>query len=158
MVDQAPEIIEHSVGKRPFDPADHGWDRDSGDRFVGQIGPIWRRMTDSREEFGFVAEEKHLNRNGNVHGGMLVALFDHALGQACYRLVGADAALATIQINTQFMRLANPGDFVTASAEILRQTRSLLFIRGECRVDREAILAGDAMVKRTGQAHAAAGA
>lgn len=132
-----------------FDPADHGWQRDPNDRFVSQIGQIWRRAIDGKEEFGFVAEEKHLNRNGTVHGGMLVALFDHALGEACYRLVGDDAALATIQLNAQFMQMAHPGAFVVSSADILRQTRTLLFIRGECRVGGEAVLAADAMVKRT---------
>lgn len=132
-----------------FDPADHGWTLDPNGGFVSQIGPIWRQVIGDSEMFGFVAEDKHLNRNGIVHGGMLLTLFDQALGEACYRLTGDDAVLATIQLNAQFMRAARPGEFIACSVEILHRTRSLLFIRGECRVGGEAILAGDAMVKRS---------
>lgn len=131
-----------------FDPEAHGWERDDTDRFVCHVGQFWRRVDEGRESVGFVASEKHLNRNGTVHGGMLVTLFDHVLGSECHRVVPQGERMATVQINTQLIRMAYPGEFVTATASVIRATRSLIFVRAMCCVRDEPILSGDAVVKR----------
>ena len=61
---------------------------------------------------------------------MLVA--DHGLGMVsldqtgCYRQ-------ATISLNVQFVSPANLGDFVEVDAEVVKQTRSVVFLRGTLR-------------------------
>lgn len=131
-----------------FDPAAEGWTVDPWDRFISHVGPVWRKTVEGRRDVGFIAADQHLNPNGFVHGGMLVTLLDHVVGLACFDAAGADAALSTIQISTMLMRHAERGDFVTARAHVVRMTRSLIFVRAECIVGSEVILAGEVTVKR----------
>lgn len=132
----------------PLDPALHGWEEDPEVGFVTHIGQVWRRLVNGREEIGLVVQAKHLNRNGALHGGMLASLFDHAVGSSCFRAMGQEARLATIQIGTHFLHEARLHDFVVCHIEIARITPSLLFLRGECQVDGAPILSGEAIVKR----------
>jgi acyl-coenzyme A thioesterase PaaI-like protein len=47
--------------------------------FTKLVGPIWMREMDSELRLGLLVEKKHLNRAGNVHGGMLMTFADQAM-------------------------------------------------------------------------------
>ena len=47
--------------------------------FGDLVGPIWRREENGQLRFGFVVAPKHLNRAGNLHGGMLMTVADQAM-------------------------------------------------------------------------------
>ncbi|MBX6369120.1 MAG: PaaI family thioesterase [Rhodospirillales bacterium] len=85
----------------------------------GEDGPV----------FGFIAEAKHANVRGVVHGGMLMTFADEALGRTVAEAVG-DRPLATIQLDTHFLAPARLGDFVEARARVTRRTRSVVFVEG----------------------------
>ncbi len=115
---------------KPFDPAAHGWERVEGHNFGELVGPIWRR---GDPHFGFVAAEKHANHIGIVHGGMLMTFADQAMGMTGRRATD-DKPHATIELNMQFVGAVQIGDFVEAHCEIVRMTRSLLFIESKLKV------------------------
>ncbi len=110
-----------------FDPAAHGWDRVNGHNFGELVGPIWRRGDGL---FGFVAAEKHRNHTGVVHGGMLTTFADQAMGMTGRRATG-DKRHATIEMNIQFIGAVQVGDFVEAHCEVVRLTRSIIFMRSK---------------------------
>jgi uncharacterized protein (TIGR00369 family) len=113
-----------------FDPAAHGWERVRGHNFGELVGPIWRR---GDALFGFVSTDKHRNHRGIVHGGMLTTFADQAMGMTGRRKTG-EKPHATIEINMQFIGAVKVGDFVEAHCEIVRETRSLLFIESKLKV------------------------
>jgi uncharacterized protein (TIGR00369 family) len=113
-----------------FDPAAHGWERVRGHNFGELVGPIWRR---GDALFGFVSTDKHRNHRGIVHGGMLTTFADQAMGMTGRRATG-EKPHATIEINMQFIGAVKVGDFVEAHCEIVRETRSLLFIQSKLKV------------------------
>ena len=115
---------------QPFDPAAHGWERVRGHNFGELVGPIWRR---GDALFGFVSTDKHRNHRGIVHGGMLTTFADQAMGMTGRRATG-EKPHATIEINMQFIGAVKVGDFVEAHCEIVRETRSLLFIESKLKV------------------------
>lgn len=49
------------------------------DDFTTLAGPLWSRLEAGAKRYAFLAEQKHLNRYGGVHGGMLLWLADKAL-------------------------------------------------------------------------------
>jgi hypothetical protein len=68
------------ANERAFDPAAHGWEI-MLQISANLVGPIWRaKGRRSRLRFGFVVAPKHLNRAGNLHGGMLMTFADQAMG------------------------------------------------------------------------------
>ncbi len=99
--------------------------------FQATVGPFYsKRHDDGTITFGFPAEKRHANPNGVIHGGMLVTFIDHVLGFYVWRAIG-DNKCATISLNCDFLSSARVGDWVQARGEITRQTRSVVFCRGE---------------------------
>jgi uncharacterized protein (TIGR00369 family) len=114
-----------------FDPAAHGWQEIVNPTAFGDlVGPIWRREDGERLRFGFVAAPKHLNRAGNLHGGMLMTLADQAMAMTARKASGSKRH-ATIELNIQFVGAVRLGDFVEAHPEIVRATRSLVFMQAK---------------------------
>ncbi len=64
---------------KAFDPAAHGWEIVNNTPFGDLVGPIWKHETPERLRWGFVVEPKHLNRAGNLHGGMLMTFADQSM-------------------------------------------------------------------------------
>ena len=65
-----------------------------------------------------------------LHGGMLMSFADQAMGMTGRRATG-DKPHATIEMNIQFIGGVKLGDFVEAHCEVVRETRSVMFIEGK---------------------------
>ena len=113
----------------PFDPVAAGWEARRRNDFPDFNGPIWEKRENGARVFGFQADARHANDRGVVHGGMLMTFADHALGELALDAVERKL-LATIQMNTHFLRAAQVGDFVEARGNITRQTGRLIFMHG----------------------------
>lgn len=119
----------------PFDPAAQGWLELKSDNYIGLVGPLWGRPASEetergRRRYGFLAERRHLNANGIVHGGMILSFTDHAVGMAA-RSINKANRQATVQLDTQFLSGVEDGEFVEARCRVARETKSLLFMAGE---------------------------
>ncbi|MCC7273609.1 MAG: PaaI family thioesterase [Alphaproteobacteria bacterium] len=112
-----------------FDPSAQGWKQRAAHGFSELVGPFWARREDEGWAYGFVAEPKHVNPRGVVHGGMLMTLVDQALSIIVWE-AAQRRSCATIQLDTHFVAAVKPGDFVEARGKVVRQTRSLVFIHG----------------------------
>ena len=120
----APDASEPAAA---LDPAHDGWDADTDPDFIGLIGPLWRRNDGEGWSYAFLAESKHQNRRGVVHGGMLTAFADQALGFTAWH-VNERQSQATVQLDVHFINAVRAGDFVEARCKVVRRTRSLLFM------------------------------
>ena len=114
--------------KAAFDPAANGWIEQPTADFPTLVGPFWMSEADQTFRLAFVVERKHLNRAGNVHGGMLMTFADQVMALTGRRATG-DKRHATIELNIQFVGAVHLGDFVVAQAEAVRTTRSVTFMR-----------------------------
>lgn len=117
----------------PFDPAAAGWERHREEGLIDLLGPLWRRDDEGVRRIAFLAEERHRNFRGVIHGGMILTFMDQSLGIAAWEANGYQPQ-ATIQLDVQFVDAVRPGEFVEGFASVSRQTRSLMFMRGEARV------------------------
>ena len=114
----------------PFDPAATGWvqvGRDHG--LIALVGPFWTKPDSDNRLYGMLAEARHLNRQGIVHGGMVMTFADHTMAMASAAAAG-DRTQATIQLDTQFIDAVREGDFLVGECRVVRQTRSLMFMAG----------------------------
>lgn len=119
----------HVIPPEPaFDPMRAGWTpvvREDG--MVALVGPFWIKAEGEGSIYGFLAEKRHLNRQGVVHGGMVMTFVDNSLGMAASAANGGRRQM-TIQLDTQFIEGVKEGDFVEARCRVVRQTRSLMFM------------------------------
>lgn len=135
-----------------FDPAAKGWTiRDDEPGFIDLVGPLWQHGEGESIAFGIVVQEKHLNRRNVVHGGMIMTFADQALGLTAREVTGG-LAQATIQLDTHFIAPAVAGEFISVKAEVVRRTRSILFMRGTLSVGERAIASSQGIWKMLSKA------
>lgn len=111
----------------PFDPAAEGWTAMPDRGFIELVGPLWQKREPDGLACGFMAEARHLNRGGIVHGGMLMTFADQAIGFASIE-AAPEGRRATIQLDTHFVAAVREGDFVVARCRVVRRTRSVMFM------------------------------
>lgn len=115
------------------------WSAIEDDGFIGLVGPI---LTCDQDPFHyrFDAVTKHKNRAGFVQGGMLMTFADRAMGTAARSHV-PDRRQSTVQFDMQFMRAVRIGETVDIKCEVLKETRTLIFLEGKLTVEGEVVAA-----------------
>jgi uncharacterized protein (TIGR00369 family) len=120
------------------------------DPFEVHVGPAYQQGEPGSRCFAFRVDERHVNRRGVVHGGMMLTFADLALGAAAWDLTDR-APCVTLGMQTQFLKPARIGDIVEVQPQLLRRTRALLFIRGDFLVDGEPVFTATSVWKLLGQ-------
>jgi uncharacterized protein (TIGR00369 family) len=94
-------------------------------------------------------ERKHLNGSGAVHGGMIMAFVDFALFATANDKLKDERAV-TITCNTEFVGAGREGEILEARAEVIRDTRHLVFIQGRITQGGDAIATFSGTLKKLG--------
>ena len=127
-----------------------GWNSFASGPFPEIAGPYRARREGEGWAYAFVTDERHLNRNGVVHGGALMSFADDTLGATLWEIAGR-RPISTVQLNTHFVAPVRAGDVVHLRAELVRQTRTLLFVRATLDVQGRTVAALDGIWKILGE-------
>jgi uncharacterized protein (TIGR00369 family) len=133
----------------PFDPAAEGWEPVASAAFGTLVGPIWQREEGERLRFGLVVAPKHTNRADNLHGGMLMTLADQALAFTARKETGK--AHATMELHIHFVGVVRVGEFVEVRTEVVRATRSVVFLEAKMLVDDRVVATANGIWKIIGE-------
>lgn len=142
----APSCDSRESMKRPRPPID---DADpppgfvslaAGAGFAAANGPWFERIADGRAVRGFRAAPRHANALGLVHGGMLAAFLDAAMGAAAWRATGRRCV--TVRLVTDYLTHGRIGDWIEADAEVAGFDDSVAHVVGRLYGRRHPILAG----------------
>ena len=95
--------------------------------FLEAIGPV--QVRDGGEELvlGLRAEERHTNHRGTVQGGLLSTFVDFALGRAIEADADDGKDRATVSLTVDFLKPAQPGDWIVARTRVDRVGATLSF-------------------------------
>lgn len=101
-------------------------------------------------EFAFQPLEAHTNYGGTVHGGVLSALADSAMGCAILSDLDGDHWLATVDMVTNFfVPVRVPGPVVRINGRVRKRSRTTAFAEASLHVkDREVAFATSTYVIR----------
>ena len=120
------------------------------DPFEVFIGPVFEHGALGEKTFALPIDERHVNARGVIHGGMLMAFADCALGQAVWDVTG-NAPSVTLNMQGQFLKIAKAGDVVLVKPELIRRTKAFVFMRGDFKVKDEPVFAVTSVWKLLGQ-------
>jgi uncharacterized protein (TIGR00369 family) len=107
-----------------------GWQLLADDTFIGGMGEVLERRRDGLVEIALRTTERHRNLSGVVHGGVVMALFDRAIGVNC-RNARPDERMATATITINLMRQVQVGDFIEFRCRLRKEGRKAYFADAE---------------------------
>jgi uncharacterized protein (TIGR00369 family) len=126
-----------------------GWRMPDTDPFELHAGPFYcRQSADGARQSAFRVTRNQLNCNGVVHGGCLMAFADFALFWIAYDELRAAGAV-TASFSSEFLDNARQGDLIVATGEVLRSTRSMIFVRGLISCGSRPLLNFSAILKKS---------
>ena len=121
-----PEGFEPHFRKSPFtDP----WE------------PLYSRRTERAVILGLRLAKAHTNARGLIHGGLMAALADNAMGYSCAQATGWRSSFVTISLAVDFTGSADIGQWLAVESEVIRTGSTICF--AQCLVK-----ADDAVVAR----------
>jgi uncharacterized protein (TIGR00369 family) len=95
--------------------------------FIDMVGPLYHCRSEGGLLVGFRAEEKHCNRSGFVHGGLLCTVADIALGYNAAGFGGAETPMVTASMTIDFAGSASAGDWVVYRADVQKVGKKVAF-------------------------------
>ena len=120
-----PEGFEPHFRKSPFtDP----WE------------PLYSKKTEKAVIMGLRLARPHTNARGLIHGGLIAALADNAMGYSCAHAMGWASSLVTISLAIDFVGSAEIGQWLSIESEVIRTGSTICFAQSLIKAD-EAVIA-----------------
>jgi uncharacterized protein (TIGR00369 family) len=119
------------------------------DPYETAIGPFYFRMDGEKARCAFEPRRDHLNGGGAIHGGALMSFADFALFAIAHNAL-AGTKTVTLTMNSEFIAAGDLSGMVEAQGEVLRVTRSLVFVRGLLTQVSRPLLAFSGTLKKIG--------
>ncbi len=129
----APESAAFDNAPDPENPGWHLWELKDDRRFNAQVmGKLITRVeADGAVRLRMFPELKHTNLLDIVHGAATLSLIDISLF-SCGHMLGLEGmeGSVTLDLSTQFIGGGLPDRPMDAVAEVLKETKRLVFLRG----------------------------
>ena len=99
--------------------------------FLALVGPFYvRQEAGSPMVLGLYASDRHINRYGVVHGGMLSTLADIAIGLNISGLGKHFERALTLNLSVDFIGAAHEGDWIEVHVQLTKEGGRVRF--GDC--------------------------
>ena len=104
------------------------------------LGFVPRAAAPGTATWQYQVNREHFNGNGVVHGGLVMALLDTAMGHAVAALVAPEGFNAAAQMSVHFLEPIRAG-LITARAEVRKCGKRLAVVEAELTDEQGTILA-----------------
>lgn len=117
--------------------------------------PIFSKREPGKVVLGLHIREAHCNGRGMLHGGLIAALADNAMGLSCVEVLTAagrkpEGGLVTVSLSTDFIGAAKLGQWVAFDTSYVKTGRTLCFAQAFVTADGEVIARADARFRLLG--------
>jgi uncharacterized protein (TIGR00369 family) len=99
--------------------------------------PLYSRKTEDAVILGLMAQAAHTNSRGFVHGGLISALADNAMGLSCSHRLGGEASLVTVNLTLDFLGSAQVGQWLEFTTAFVKTGGTLSFAQAFVAADGE---------------------
>ena len=108
--------------------------------FMKHLGGLeLKQISDTQYEFIVEVKEMHLNTGKIAHGGFLSTIADTGMGTAAHKIAG-DRRCVTINLDMKFISAGQLGDKLEGNVNILKKTKTLVFINCEISNDKDIVV------------------
>jgi uncharacterized protein (TIGR00369 family) len=108
--------------------------------FAAANGPWFEKIEDARLVRGFLAGPQHANSLGIVHGGMMAAFLDSAMGSTVWHVLKRRAV--TLKLSLDYLGPGRVGEWLQADAEVMGEDEHAVQVRGRLYGRRHEVLTG----------------
>ncbi|MDB5479237.1 MAG: thioesterase [Caulobacteraceae bacterium] len=116
--------------------------------------PLFSRRTEEGVEIGLVAAPAHANSRGFVHGGLIAALADNAMGLSCGLKIDGAAGLVTVNLAIDYLGTATVGQWLKITPEVVKAGTNLCFAQAIVTADGRPCARANATFKVVGRSAA----
>jgi uncharacterized protein (TIGR00369 family) len=102
--------------------------------------PLYAKRTDKAVILGLWLAKPHTNGRGLIHGGLIAALADNAMGHSCAHVIGGQSSLVTISLAVDFIGTAQTGQWLAVESEVIRTGHTICFAQSLIKAD-DAVIA-----------------
>ena len=127
--------------------------RPLGGGFLQAVGPIYVKREAGRSIFGLLVEEVHCNAKDMCHGGMLASLADVVLGIGGLEQAAVSGFFVTVNLTQDFLAPVPLGAWLEARVELLKATRTMMFVQGVFTVEGEPVLRANGVFRMPRPGH-----
>lgn len=112
--------------------------------------PLYSKVLPDRVMLGFWVREVHTNARGMLHGGLIAALADNAMGMSCAIVMqqqgreAEEAKPVTVSLATDFIGVAKLGQWVEIDTRYVKTGKTLCFAQAFITANGEVIARADA--------------
>ncbi|MEQ1783377.1 MAG: PaaI family thioesterase [Hyphomonadaceae bacterium] len=116
--------------------------------------PLFSRVLEDRVIIGLYVREPHTNSRGMLHGGLIAAVADNAMGLSCVQVLTQQGrkpvgGLVTVSMATDFIGAARLGQWIAVDTQYVKAGKTLCFAQAFVTADGEVIARADARFKVT---------
>ncbi|MCP4620435.1 MAG: PaaI family thioesterase [Bradyrhizobium sp.] len=99
--------------------------------------PLYSKRTERAVIIGLRLAKPHTNGRGLIHGGLIAALADNAMGYSCAQVTGWDTnkSLVTINLSVDFVGSAEIGQWLAVESEVIKTGSTICFAQSLIKAD-----------------------
>jgi acyl-coenzyme A thioesterase PaaI-like protein len=114
--------------------------------------PLYSKRLADRIVLGLQTRQPHTNSRDLIHGGLIAALADNAMGLSCVQVMAGEGrkpegGLVTVSMSTDFIGAAKLDQWVEFDTRYVKTGRTLCFAQAFVTADGEVIARADARFK-----------
>jgi uncharacterized protein (TIGR00369 family) len=97
--------------------------------------PIYSKQTPDAIILGLRLATPHTNARGFVHGGLIAALTDKAMGHSCANKMRGGHSLVTVSMAIDFISSAQIGQWLTVETDVIKTGSTICFAQCFAKAD-----------------------
>jgi uncharacterized protein (TIGR00369 family) len=101
--------------------------------------PLYAKKADRAVAIGLRLAKPHTNSRGLIHGGLIAALADAAMGYSCAQATGWTTSFVTVSLTVDFVGSANVGQWLAVEGDVIKTGSTICFAQCLIKADDVAI-------------------
>ncbi|TAI60956.1 PaaI family thioesterase [Bradyrhizobium sp. Leo170] len=97
--------------------------------------PLYSKRIDRAVIMGLRLAKAHTNSRGLIHGGLIAALSDNAMGYSCAQVMGWTSSLVTVSLAVDFIGTAEIGQWLAVETDVIKTGSTICFAQSLVKAD-----------------------
>ena len=102
--------------------------------------PIYAKKTERAVIIGLRLARPHTNGRGLIHGGLITALADNAMGYSCAQVTNWTTSFVTVSLSIDFVGSAEIGQWCSIESDVIKAGKTICFAQSLIKAD-DAVIA-----------------